>query len=277
MTAEQKPPSLMADTIVLIHGLWVTPKIWEQWIEHYRRPGYEVLTPGYPGLDSDANALRDDPSPIERLTVEETAAHYEAVIRGLPAPPIIVGHCFGGALVQLMLDRGLGAAGVAIHSVPVRGVEFPSLANIGEHLPPMGPPATGSAAIALSAEQFGYAFTNACTKEEARDAYERFAVPAPARILWDAILDSAGCNGATTVNFAKSDRAPLLFVAGGADNLIPASVNRSNYEIYAGASEALVAFREFPGRCHFTLGQAGWQDVADYALRWVMHAESARV
>lgn len=270
MTAEQAP-SLIADTIVLIHGLWMTPMIWEHWVEHYRRPGYEVLAPPYPGLDGDVKALREDPSPIERLTVEETAAHYEAVIRALPTPPIIVGHCFGGALVQLLLDRGLGAAGVAIHSVPVRGVEFPSLADIGEHLPPMSPPMTGSAAVALSAEQFGYAFANVCTTEETRDAYERFAIPAPARIIWDAILDSAGSIGATTVDFARSDRAPLLFVAGGADNLIPASVNRTNYERYARASEALVAFREFPGRCHFTLRQKGWQDVADYALRWVTH------
>ena len=272
MTVEQTP-SPTADTIVLIHGLWMTPSVWTQWIEHYRRPGYEVLAPGYPGLDSDAQALRDDPSPIEGLTVEETAAHYEAVIRSLTTPPIIVGHCFGGALVQLMLDRGLGAAGVAIHSVPVRGVEFPSLAEIGEHLPPMGPPARRAAAVTLSLEQFEYSFTNVCTQAETLDAYERLAIPAPVRLLWDGVLDSAGSNGATTVDFARSDRAPLLFVAGGADNLIPASVNWTNYQRYASASDAPVAFREFSGRCHFTLGQTGWQDVADYALRWVMHPQ----
>jgi alpha-beta hydrolase superfamily lysophospholipase len=270
VTTEQTP-WLIADTIVLIHGLWVTPRVWEQWIEHYRRPGYEVLAPGYPGLDGDAPALRNDPSPVERLTVEDTAAHYEAIIRGLTTPPIIVGHCFGGALVQLMLDRGLGAAGVAIHSVPVRGVEFPSLSEIGAHLPPVGPPTSRAGAVTLSLEQFGYAFTNVCTRAETRDAYERFAIPAPARILWDGVLDSAAANGATAVDFARSDRAPLLFVAGGADNLIPASVNRTNYERYASASDAPVAFREFSGRCHFTLGQTGWQDVADFALRWAMH------
>src|SRR5260370_14620553 len=165
MTAELTPPT-PADTIVLIHGLWMTSLVWERWVEYYRRPGYEVLAPAYPGLDADVRTLRGDPAPIEKLTIGDTADHYEAIIRGLETPPIIVGHCFGGALVQLMLDRGLGAAGVAIHSVPVRGVEFPSLAEIGEHLPPMGPPTRRARAVTLSVEQFGYAFTNVCTRAE---------------------------------------------------------------------------------------------------------------
>src|SRR5690349_2593531 len=112
----------IADTIVLIHGLWMTPRSWELWVEYYRRPGYEVLAPAYPGLDVEVEELRADPSPIERLTIEETVDHYDAVIRGLARPPIIIGHSFGGTLVQLMLDRGLGTAGVAINSVPVKGV-----------------------------------------------------------------------------------------------------------------------------------------------------------
>src|SRR5258708_606765 len=208
----------------------MTPSVWTQWIEHYRRPGYEVLAPGYPGIDSGVQALRDDPSPIEGLTVEETAAHYEAVIRSLTTPPIIVGHCFGGALVQLMLDRGLGAAGVAIHSVPVRGVEFPSLAEIGQHLPPMGPPTRTARAVTLSLVQFRYAFTNVCTRAETRDAYERFAIPAPARILWDGVLDSAGSTGASTASSTRSIRPPRRFFVCGPVTHTPASGNRATPE-----------------------------------------------
>ena len=62
-----------------------------------------------------------DPEIIERLDTETVAHHYETVIRALDKPPIIIGHSLGGALTQIMLDRGLGIAGVAIDSVPVKG------------------------------------------------------------------------------------------------------------------------------------------------------------
>src|SRR5437764_1001254 len=83
------------DTIVLIHGLWMTPRSWEKWVERYRSRGFKVLAPAYPGLEVEVEALRRDPSPIERLTIDGVTHHYETVIRALPQPPIIMGHSFG--------------------------------------------------------------------------------------------------------------------------------------------------------------------------------------
>ena len=85
-------------------------------------PGYEVLAPAYPGLEVEVEALREDPSPIANLRVPETVAHLESVIRELDQPPFLMGHSYGGLLTQLLLDRGLGAAGVAIDSAPPEGV-----------------------------------------------------------------------------------------------------------------------------------------------------------
>jgi hypothetical protein len=48
MSAEQ---SVALDTIVLIHGLWMTPLSWEHWIERYRARGLTVLAPPWPGMD----------------------------------------------------------------------------------------------------------------------------------------------------------------------------------------------------------------------------------
>lgn len=104
------------DTIVLIHGLWMTARSWERWADRYEQAGYRVLAPAWPGLEGDVEALRADPSPLTRLSVAEILDHYERLIRELDQPPIIMGHSFGGAFVQVLLDRGLGAAGVAISS-----------------------------------------------------------------------------------------------------------------------------------------------------------------
>src|ERR1700752_5070796 len=106
MTAENNIPDPGApDTIVLIHGFWMTPRSWEHWVERYTARGYRVLAPAYPGLEVEVEALRADPSPIEALTVLGVVAHLEGIIRGRGPPPILMGHSFGGAFVQILLDH----------------------------------------------------------------------------------------------------------------------------------------------------------------------------
>src|ERR687884_858475 len=118
------------DTIVLIHGLWVTPRSWEHWIERYEGRGDRVLAPAYPGLEVEVEALNEDPSPIEALTVPAVVEHYEGIVGELETPPIIMGHSFGGVLTQILLDHGYGAAGVAIDSVPPEGIKVVPVSQI---------------------------------------------------------------------------------------------------------------------------------------------------
>ena len=261
-------PAKQADTIVLIHGLWVTARSWENWIEHYRRAGYDVIAPAYPGLDAEVEDLRKNPGPIAELTIERVAKHYEEIVRALVNPPILIGHSFGGTIVQILLDRGLGAAGVAIDSVPVKGVRIVPFSQAKAAFPVLGHFSNRHKAVPLTLGQFQYAVSNTSTDEETRAAYDRYCVPAPGRIVWDGVLANFSSHAATEVNFANPDRAPLLFIAGGADHLMPPSVNRANYRHYADHADAIVAYAEFPGRSHLTIGQPGWQDVADYALSW---------
>ena len=118
------------DTIVLVHGLWMTPRSWEEWVPYYEGKGYKVVTPTYPGFEVEVEALREDPTPIATATVPATVAHIAEAITALDTPPIIMGHSFGGTLTQLLLDRGCGAAGVAIDSAPTEGVHVsPALAD----------------------------------------------------------------------------------------------------------------------------------------------------
>ena len=259
------------DTIVLIHGLWMTPRSWEGWVERYERRGYRVLTPAYPGLQVEVAALRADPSPIEALTVPAVLERLEEVIRGLDRPPIIMGHSFGGLFTQLLLDRGFGAAGVAIDSVPPEGIKVTPLAQVRASFPVLHNPANRHRAVPLTPEQFHYAFANTVGAEESATVYERYAVAAPGRFIWDgALANFTPGHQDTYVNFKNEGRAPLLLIAGGDDHLVPASVTRSNAEHYRD-SKAITAFKEFPGRSHYILGQDGWEEVADVALAWALN------
>jgi pimeloyl-ACP methyl ester carboxylesterase len=221
-----------ADTIVLIHGLWMTPRNWEHWVERYQNLGYKVLTPAYPGLEVEVEALNRDPSPIEDLAVDLVIDHYENVIRSLENPPILMGHSFGGTPVQILLDRGLGAAGVAIDSAPTKGVLLLPLTTIRAGFPVLHNPANRHKAVPFTPEQFHYAFTNTLSEEESRAVYDRYHVPAPGRIVFDGALANFNPHAPNAVDYDKDDRAPLLFIAGGKDQFITAATNRSNAHHY---------------------------------------------
>jgi pimeloyl-ACP methyl ester carboxylesterase len=92
--------------------------------------------------------------------------------------------------------------------------------------------------------------------------------------VWDPVLANfTPGHQDTYVNFRNEERAPLLFIAGGEDNLMPPSVNQSNAKHYRHV-KSVTDYKEFPGRSHYTVGQDGWEEVADYAREWaVEHAK----
>ena len=233
MTAENTADPSAPDTIVLVHGLWVTPRSWEHWIEHYEGKGYRVLAPAYPGFEVEVEALNEDPSPIEALTIPGVVEHLESIVGELENPPIIMGHSAGGLFTQILLDHGYGAAGVAIDSAPAEGVIVTPVSQIRSLFPVLRNPANRNKAVRFTPEQFHYAFTHTLSREESDKVYERYHIPAPGRFVWAGPLANfTPGHQDTYVDFRNEDRAPLLFIAGGEDNLMPPAVNQSNAKMY---------------------------------------------
>jgi alpha-beta hydrolase superfamily lysophospholipase len=108
------------------------------------------------------------------------------------------------------------------------------------------------------------------TPEASRQAYERYAAPTPGRILVQGGLANVTHDAATTYDFANDDRAPLLFISGGSDHIVPPVVQRENYEKNVGHSTAITALKVLDGRDHFTCGEPGWEAVADFAFAWAL-------
>ena len=264
-------------TIVLINGLWMTSRSWEFWVERYTAEGYRVIARSWPGMEGDIDELRRDPSPIAKLGITEIVEHYQSIIEESESAPIIMGHSFGGLIAQILLDRGLGSAGVAIAPAPVKGILLLPFSTLKVSFPALSNPANNHKALPLTPEQFHYAFTNTVGEAESLAAYDRYAVPGPDHVLFQAAFANFNPNAATAVDFSNDLRAPLLLISGGKDHVSPASVVEANYKLYR-KSSAITEYKEYPERSHYTLGQAGWQDVADYALTWAeTHAANRSV
>lgn len=262
-------PNTSKGTIVLIHGLWLTPMSWDQWKVRYERAGYTVVVPALPGISDDVAKLRNDPSGLNGLTMRTIFDHLASVIDGIVATtgeqPIIMGHSLGGLAVQVLLDRGYGKAGVAIHGGQSAGFVTLPVTVARATLPIFGKPWNTRGTVLLSPRQFHYAFANTMTLEQSNRIRERLQVPSPTWPIWQAALGMMRNSGDAKIDYRKMDRAPLLFIAGGADNIVPASVNRKNASMY---QSGIVEVKEFAGRSHITCTQDGWEEVADTALTW---------
>jgi non-heme chloroperoxidase len=256
-------------TIVLIHGLWMTPLSWQGWRERFESRGHKVLAPGWPGVDDrEVESIRRDPSALEGLGIREIADHFESIIRRLDAPPIIMGHSFGGLATQILLDRGLGSAGVGVSAAPIRGIfglpySTVRVAMSGGLKNPFGKGKT----VMLTPKQFHYAFTNTLGTDEATAVYERLPIPGPARTLFQAAFANVNPHAVTKVNYRNDDRPPLLLIAAGKDNVVPASTSRSAFKLQS-KSRAKTELKEYPNRSHYIVGEPGWEEVADHALDW---------
>jgi pimeloyl-ACP methyl ester carboxylesterase len=246
-------------TIVLIPGLWMTALSWENWVKRYADKGYSVIAANWPGMNGDIEQLGRDPGSFATLGLTEVVDHYEQIIRGLETPPIIIGHGVGGLVTQILLDRGWGAAGVAIASVPPKGVFQSVYRNFRLALK----------GRSLNPQQFHYDFANTLAEAPSIAAFERYVVPAPNRILRQVALGNFSPDAPSTVKFHNDSRAPLLLVAGGKDRVVPTSIVKANFDGYR-ESKAETDYKEFPEQTHFTLVHDTLQNVADYVLGWAL-------
>lgn len=258
----------MTRTIVFLHGAWVTADCWDRFVPFFEARGYRCLAPSWPGKERSVEAIRADPSPLAGLGVAEIVEHYERMIRDLPEPPILIGHSFGGLFTQILLDRGLGAAGVAIDSAPPKGVWAYEPTAFRSLLTVLLRWRVWRKVVRWKYSNFRYAFVHTLPPDEARAAYDRYVTPETGRIFFQGAIAPFHGSSPTRVDFSNGTRAPLLLIAGARDRIVPPVINRRNHRAYA-KSRARTDFREFPDRTHWIIAQPGWDEVAAHVAAWL--------
>jgi len=249
-------------SILLIHGAWVTPDCWSAFRQVCEARGHDCIAPAWPTLDRPAAELRRQPDlRFAGTTIRALVDHFDAQVRRLAEPPILVGHSFGGLIVQMLLDRGLGAAGVAIDAGPPRGV-LPSATAIRSALPVLLAWRGWQRVLTMSFDSFAKTFANALPPDQLRPTYERHIVPAPGRIYFQAAFGVG--NG---VRFDNPQRPPLLLIAGEHDRTSTPSMVRAMYRKHRRAP-ARTDLIEFAGRSHWLIAEPGCEEVAERALDW---------
>jgi non-heme chloroperoxidase len=256
--------------VVFVHGLWLHSTSWQPWADRFREAGYDPVLPEWPGVPETVAEARARPDTQAGVGIDEVIEHHAGLVAGLPRSPVLVGHSFGGLVVQALLGRGLGRAGVAIDPAPIRGVLRLPAAQLRTALPVLSNPANRGRAVSLTPAQFRAAFGNALPAEEADRLHEQWAIPGPGKPLFQSALANMTprTRAATAVDTHRAERGPLLIISGGADRTVPDSVSRAAYKLY-GKAAAVTEFRQFPDRGHSLTVDSGWTEVADAALDWL--------
>lgn len=250
-------------TIVFITGAFVSSDSWNDWKEYFEQQGYKTIAPAWPYKDAPACTLRQrhPDAEVASLRLTDLIAYFTGVVEALPEKPILIGHSMGGLITQLLIQKGLATAGIAIHSLQPQGIFTFKFSFYKAGWAALGFFTDAKKTFLMSFAQWQYAFTNGMSYEEQKDAYYKLLVPESKLLVRDATTSAA------KIDFTRP-HAPLLFLSGSTDHFIPASLNNTNYKKYTHTS-SITDYKEFVGRNHFVLGQPGWQENADFILKWL--------
>lgn len=261
--ASGRPP------VVFVHGLWLLHSSWDAWRERFEAEGYATVAVDWPGDQESFAAAHANANSLAGTSVADVADHVAAVVAGLDRAPILVGHSFGGLLVQMVAGRGVAAATVSIDPAPSRGVLPLPFSALKAAFPVLGNPANRRRTVTLTFEEFRYGFANAVSEEEARHLYETVHTPAPGRPLFQAA--TANIDPRTVVRAEKrgADRGPLLVVSGEKDNIVPWALANAAYKQQAKNTHHVTEIVEIPGVGHSLVIDSHWGEVADAALAFL--------
>jgi pimeloyl-ACP methyl ester carboxylesterase len=254
--------------VMFVHGLWLHSTSWGAWEQLFTDAGYTASAPGWPGDLPTVAEARENPEAVANFGINEVSNHYATIIDALESPPILIGHSFGGMIVEKLLGEGRGAAGIGIDAAQIKGVLPLPLSSLKATLPVFENPANKHKSVMLSAKEFAYAFGNALTSDESDALYEKWVVPSPGRPLFEAAAANFSPHSPDKVETENEDRGPLLLIMGGKDHTVPEAITKSTVKQYRHSS-AVTDLMEFDDRGHSLTIDSGWQEIAENCLTWL--------
>jgi pimeloyl-ACP methyl ester carboxylesterase len=254
--------------VAFVHGLWLLPNSWDRWVALFEEAGYTALAPGWPDDPDTVEEANANPDVFAHKSVGQIADHFDEVISGLEKKPAIIGHSFGGLLVQILAGRGCAAATVAISPAPFRGVLPLPISALRSAAPVLSNPANRHRAVPLTYDQFKFGFANAVDEEEAKELYATYAVPGSGTPIFQAAAANLNPWTEVQVDTRNPERGPLLIISAEKDNTAPPAIANASYKKQK-RNEAVTETVEMPGRGHGLVVDSGWREVADASLAFI--------
>ncbi|ROS31759.1 carboxylesterase [Cellulomonas sp. PhB150] len=254
--------------VMFVHGLWLLSSSWDPWQAMFEEAGYATVAPGWPDDPETVAEARANPDAFAHKMVQAVTDHYLEGARQLTVKPAIVGHSFGGLIVQKLAGEEVAAATVTIDPAPGRGVLPLPVSALKAGSPVLGNPANARRAVTLTFDEFVYGWANNLEEDEARQLYEEFHVAASGVPIFQAAAANLNPFSETKVDYTAQDRGPLLVVSGEKDHTVPHEISHAAYKKHS-KNASVTEFVEMAGRGHSLTIDHGWREVAQTALDFI--------
>ena len=250
----------MAKVAVFIHGMWAIPHVWRNWRPLLEARGWQTLAPALRHHEAPPLA---PPSDLGTTSLLDYADDLEAMIKGLPEKPIVIGHSMGGLLALMLCARGLARAGVLLTPAPPAGVFALRPSNLWAFARiEMNWGWWRKPHRATLDEALWHTF-NTTDRREGAELHSTF-VHDSGRALFEMGLSWLDGAKAATID-PRLVTVPLLFVAAEKDRLTPPSVVRRTRQRFDHVADLL----EYSDQGHWVLGQPGWEQIAQDTIAWL--------
>lgn len=254
----------MSKTIFMIHGMWGSGDVWDDYKDYFEANGYRVIAPTL--RFHGAKYIASAPKELGTLSILDYVEDLEKEIRALDEKPIIMGHSMGGLLAQILASRGLAEKLVLLTSAPPAGVMALRPSSTKTFLSVLTVWGFWKKPMRLTFEEAKYGILNLLTPEQQVAEYGKYSFES-GRVATEIAFWQMDKDKATYVD-SKAITCPILIVSGGKDRIVPASVVKNIAKKYKKTNHD-VTYKEFKKFAHAIHQQKGWQEIADYAADWI--------
>jgi len=256
----------MAETIVMIHGMWGSGWYWENFKGFFESKGYRCVIPTLRFHDMDPNAVPDPR--LGTTSLLDYAEDLEKLIRELQVRPILMGHSMGGLLAQILGSRGLAKALVLLTPASPRGIIALKPSVIKSFWSGLTTWGFWRKPFRQTFDEAVYSMLNQMPSESWKSIYDQFVYES-GRAAFEIGFWLFDSKRAAKVDESKVT-CPVLIIAGEKDRIVPVSITRKIAEKYKRVS----TYKEFPDHSHWVVGEPGWQQITEYIKEWLHQALS---
>lgn len=251
----------MAQTIVMIHGMWGSSWYWGKYKQYFESKGYHCITPTLRFHDIDP---RSEPPPeLGTTSLLDYADDLEKEITKLDSLPILMGHSMGGLLAQILGSRGLAETLILLTPGSPRGIIALTPSVIKCFASVLSQWGFWRKPMRRTFEESVYSVMHLLSEQEQREIYDHFVYES-GQVAYEIGFWLLDPGKASYVDESRVT-CPVLVIAGAEDRITPASVVRKVAAKYGAVS----TYKEFEGHAHWVVGEPGWEDITQYIYDWL--------
>jgi len=247
--------------LVLIHGMWGTPQVWDNYRTVFEDAGFDVHVPALRFHDVEPHG--PEPEDIGRVRLVDYVDDLQVLIEGLEQKPVIIGHSMGGLLALMLVARGLVPAAIMLTPAPAAGVMALQPSVIRVFLRTLLTWGFWRKGTFPTYKEARGGLLNNFSDEQARELYKGF--------VWESGRATFEI-GNWFMDFGKGSavpykdiNTPLLIMGAGKDRITPLSVVRASAKKLSHTSE----FEILPDNAHWVLAEKGWENIAGRCVEWI--------